>query len=135
MIEEFIAADIWTIARTNHGSVVFLRPRKSNVAIPVIVGEFELQAILISKEGIKMPRPLTHDLILNLIRQFQFRFKRAEIHSLRNDTFHARLILENGKNTAEKNHENSRKYKHYRIKHKYKNLLFSFNRFAYYFIP
>ena len=102
MVEEFIATDIWTIARTNHGSVVFLRPRKSNVAIPVIIGEFELQAILLGKKGIKMPRPMTHDLILNLIRQFQYRFKRAEIHSLQNDTFHARLILENRRNPSEK---------------------------------
>jgi bifunctional DNase/RNase len=101
-MEKLLITEIWSIAQTNHGCVVFLRPMKMEVAVPIIVGQLELQSIIIGREGIIMPRPLTHDLLLNVLKQVNIRLRQVEIHSLIDDTFHARLILDgvSGSNAA-----------------------------------
>jgi bifunctional DNase/RNase len=93
-MEQLLITEIWTIAQTNHGYVVFLRPVETDVAVPVIVGQLELQSIIIGSEGIVMPRPLTHDLLLNIFKRLNITLRQIEIHSLIDDTFHARLILD-----------------------------------------
>lgn len=92
-MEEMLNAAIWTIAKTSRGNVVLLRPGDLEVAIPVFIGSLELHSILIAKEGISLPRPLTHDLFLNLMRRVNLSLQRTEIYELKNDTFYARLIL------------------------------------------
>jgi len=93
-MEELLLAEIWTVARTNHGCVVFLRPKELDIAVPLIIGELELQSIIIAREGISTPRPLTHDLLHNILKRLGVTLRQVEIHSLIGDTFHARLILE-----------------------------------------
>ena len=93
-MEKMLLTEIWTIAQTSQGCVIFLRPKDSDIAVPVIIGQLELQSILIAKEGISMPRPLTHDLFINLLKRVGMNLRQIEIHSLINDTFHARLVLE-----------------------------------------
>jgi len=93
-MNKMLITEIWTIAQTNHGCVVFLRPVDSEVAVPLIIGQLELQSIIIGKEGVEMPRPLTHDLILNVLKSLDLTLRQVEIHSLVAETFHARLVLE-----------------------------------------
>ena len=99
-MEELLLTEIWTVARTNHGCVVFLRPKEHDVAVPLIIGELELHSIVIGREGIPTPRPLTHDLLLNILRHLRVTLRQVEIHSLIDDTFHARLILEARESSA-----------------------------------
>jgi bifunctional DNase/RNase len=99
-MEELLLTEIWTVARTNHGCVVFLRPKEFDVAVPIIIGELELHSIVIGREGIPVPRPLTHDMLLNILRHLRVTLRQVEIHSLIDDTFHARLILEGMESSA-----------------------------------
>jgi bifunctional DNase/RNase len=92
-MEEMLAAEIWTIAQSSHGNVVLLRPKNLEVAVPIFIGLPELHSILIGKEGISLPRPMTHDLFFNLLRRVNLNLQRVEIHELKNDTFYARLVL------------------------------------------
>ena len=92
-MEEMLNAEIWTIAQTGQGNVVMLRPGEMEVAVPIFIGSLELQSILIGKEGISLPRPITHDLLLSLLRALNLRLLRVEISELKNDTFYARLII------------------------------------------
>jgi bifunctional DNase/RNase len=92
-MEEMRIAEIWTIAQSSHGNVVLLRPKGLEVAVPIFIGLPELQSILIGKEGISLPRPMTHDLFFNLLRRVNLSLQRVEIHELKNDTFYARLVL------------------------------------------
>ncbi|MCL2880763.1 MAG: bifunctional nuclease family protein [Treponema sp.] len=101
-MEKLMLTEIWTIAQTNHGNVVFLRPKETDIAVPVIIGQLELHSILIGKEGVIPPRPLTHDLLLNIIKRLGIKLRQIEIHSLIDDTFHARLILEGRDYSADK---------------------------------
>ena len=94
-------AEIWAVSQTTEGSAILLRPHDTDVAIPIFIGQLEGQSILIGREGIKLPRPLTHDLILNLLARQNLSLERVEIHDLIENTFHARLIIKGGKNSGE----------------------------------
>jgi len=96
-MEKMLQAEIWTVAQTNEGNVVLLRPLGKNIAIPVFVGQLEIQSILIGMEDISMPRPLTHDLFLSLLTSLGLTLERVEIQELKGNTFHACLVISGGK--------------------------------------
>ena len=61
-----VEAEIWTIARTDQGNAVLVRPIGSESAVPIFIGQLEAQSILIGLGNVPMPRPLTHDLFITL---------------------------------------------------------------------
>jgi uncharacterized protein len=61
--------------------------------LPIIIGAFEAQAIALEMEGIKPPRPLTHDLIKNIIDTLGVSLHDVLISELRDGTFFARLSI------------------------------------------
>lgn len=63
--------------------------------LPIIIGTFEAQAIALELEHIRPPRPMTHDLIRNIIQQFNSFVKEVIISDLREGTFFAKIILQN----------------------------------------
>jgi len=95
-MEKMLHAEIWTIAQTRDGSAVLLRPRHKDIAVPIFVGQLEVQSILIAREGMILPRPLTHDLMLELLDSQNLVLERVEIHDLKDNTFHARLVISGG---------------------------------------
>lgn len=92
-METMVPAEIWTIARTEQGNAVLIRPIGAEVAVPIFIGQLETQSILIGFGGVPMPRPLTHDLLLNLMHSFGAALLRVELNELRDGIFYARLIL------------------------------------------
>lgn len=91
--ETFVEADIWTVAQTDQGNVVLVRPKGSDLAVPIFIGQLETQSILIGMGGVDVPRPLTHDLAVSLIRSLGAAILRIEINALQEGTFFARLVL------------------------------------------
>jgi len=92
--ETFVEAEIWTVAQTDQGNAVLIRPKGSDLAVPIFIGQLETQAILIGLGGVEVPRPLTHDLVLGILDTLETRLARVEICSLREGTFFARLVLD-----------------------------------------
>jgi bifunctional DNase/RNase len=92
--QTFVEATIWTVAQTDQGNVVLVRPKGSDLAVPIFIGQLETQSILIGMGGVEVPRPLTHDLILKLLSELSAEVSRVEIHDLRESTFFARLIIQ-----------------------------------------
>jgi len=92
-----VEAEIWTIARTDQGNAVLIRPFGAESAVPIFMGQLEAQSILIGMGNVPMPRPLTHDLFMNTFKQLKTTILRVEIISLINGTFFAKLILKKGK--------------------------------------
>lgn len=92
-----VEAEIWTIARTDQGNAVLIRPIGSETAVPIFMGQLEAQSILIGMGSVPMPRPLTHDLFINIFKQLKTTILRIEINSLKNGTFFARIILKHGR--------------------------------------
>jgi len=101
-MDKMLQVEIWTVAQTNEGNVVLLRPLGKNIAIPVFVGQLEMQSILIGMEDISMPRPLTHDLFLSLLANLGLTLDRVEIQELKGNTFHASLVISGGKYSVDK---------------------------------
>ncbi|MFI5224039.1 MAG: bifunctional nuclease domain-containing protein [Nitrospirales bacterium] len=63
--------------------------------LPIIIGASEAQSIALEMEGIKPPRPLTHDLIKNIITSFGAELQEITIDELRDGTFYAKLNIDN----------------------------------------
>jgi bifunctional DNase/RNase len=64
--------------------------------IPIIIGGFEAQAIAIELEGLRPPRPLTHDLFVNFASAFKIELLEVTIHKLEEGIFYSELICDNG---------------------------------------
>lgn len=89
-----VRAEIWTIARTDQGNAVLIRPIGSEIAVPIFIGQLETQSILIGFGDVTIPRPLTHDLMISLIKHLGAALLRIEITDLKDSTFYARLVLQ-----------------------------------------
>lgn len=88
-----VKAEIWTIARTDQGNAVLVRPIGAEIAVPIFIGQLETQSILIGFGDVAVPRPLTHDLMLSVVRRMGSELLRIEINDLKDGTFYARLVL------------------------------------------
>ncbi|MBS3770018.1 MAG: bifunctional nuclease family protein [Bacteroidales bacterium] len=64
--------------------------------IPIIIGGFEAQSIAIQLEGLKPPRPLTHDLFHNFALTFEINLREIIIYKLEEGVFYSKLICNNG---------------------------------------
>jgi bifunctional DNase/RNase len=64
--------------------------------IPIIIGGFEAQAIAIQLEGLKPPRPLTHDLFYNFATEYGISVETVYIFRLEEGIFYSKLICTNG---------------------------------------
>ncbi len=62
--------------------------------IPIIIGAYEAQSIALELEGIKPPRPLTHDLLANIIKNLHAVVNEIVITELRDNTFYAKIVFE-----------------------------------------
>ncbi len=69
--------------------------------IPIIVGGFEAQAIAIQLEGLKPPRPLTHDLFLSFARTFNIDLLEVTVYKLEEGVFHSKLTCDDGQRIIE----------------------------------
>jgi bifunctional DNase/RNase len=58
------------------------------------IGQFEANGIAIALQGVTPPRPLTHDLFLNVLGDLRASLKRIVVTDLRDDVFYAQLHLE-----------------------------------------
>jgi uncharacterized protein len=76
--------------------VVILRDVDDGVFLPIWVGIFEANAIAIQMEKIATPRPMTHDLLKNVLTELETRVERVVISELKDNTFFARIHLTRG---------------------------------------
>lgn len=73
---------------------LILNESNSNRRLPIIIGTFEAQAIAMELEHIKSPRPMTHDLMRNIMQSFDAVVKYVYINDLKNGTFYATIAYD-----------------------------------------
>jgi uncharacterized protein len=73
---------------------LILKEVNGNRRLPIIIGAFEAQSIALEMEGVKPPRPLTHDLIKNILDALGSDLNEITISELRDGTFYAKLNFE-----------------------------------------
>lgn len=64
--------------------------------VPIIIGGFEAQAIVIKLENLEPPRPLTHDLFRSFASEFNISIIEVMIYKLEEGVFYSRLLCNNG---------------------------------------
>jgi bifunctional DNase/RNase len=82
------------ISETSDHQIIVLKEREGQRSFPIVIGLHEAWAIDRAVKGIPTPRPLTHDLIHNVIDGLGAGLKQIIINDLRNNTFYAKLILQ-----------------------------------------
>ena len=73
---------------------LILNETGGNRRLPIIIGTFEAQAIALELENIKPPRPMTHDLLRNVIQSFDTFVKYIFINELKDGTFFAQIVYD-----------------------------------------
>jgi len=79
---------------TGGAYAILLKEIEGTRRLPIIIGAFEAQAIALEMEGIKPPRPLTHDLLKTLVDNLGANVIEIIVNELKENTFYAKIILE-----------------------------------------
>jgi len=88
-----------TIDPITNTPIVILKDMTEKKAIPIWIGLFEASAIATEMEKISFSRPMTHDLMNDVLKILGIELLKIEICDLRNNTFFANLyLLKNGEN-------------------------------------
>jgi bifunctional DNase/RNase len=82
-----------TIDPLTNTPIVILKDLDEKKAIPIWIGLFEASAIATELEKISFSRPMTHDLIYEILKTVDVEVIKVEIHDLRNNTFFANIHL------------------------------------------
>src|SRR5712692_6364900 len=85
----------------SNSPIVVLKDEEEKFFLPIWVGIFEANAIALQLENVTTPRPMTHDLLRNLISELDARVTRVVINDLRDSTFFAQIRVITGQRTME----------------------------------
>jgi len=91
MIEMTI--DSIRVSLMNYQRVVILKEKMAERYLPIWIGPAEADAIAVKLQGVTPPRPLTHDLLSDVIKKLGATIESINVCDLKNDTFYARVIL------------------------------------------
>ncbi len=90
------------IRETSDEQIIVLKERQGQRAFPIVIGTMEAVSInrRLNKEA-KPPRPLTHDLLFNVLTELDAQLDKIVINDLHNHTFFAKLIINQNGETLE----------------------------------
>ena len=79
---------------TRTGSpIVVLHDKENRKALPIWIGSAEASAIIRKIENLNVTRPMTHDLIINIIEKTGYHLDKIEINDVEKDTYYATLFF------------------------------------------
>ncbi|WP_068549198.1 bifunctional nuclease family protein [Thermosulfidibacter takaii] len=81
--------------------IVVLKDMEERRALPIWIGLFEANAIAMKLEDVVTPRPMTHDLIANILESLKATVERIVVNDLIENTFYARICLSTPEGTME----------------------------------
>lgn len=85
---------IYSIATNLTDSVIFLDEISGSRILPIWIGSYEAQSIVLKLSGYPSPRPMTHDLLFNVIRKSGLTVNHICINDVKDKTFFAYIFLE-----------------------------------------
>jgi bifunctional DNase/RNase len=74
--------------------IIILRDKDGQRVLPIWVGVFEANAIALQIENVATPRPMTHDLLKNVIQDLKAEIQKVVVSDLRENTFYAIIYLD-----------------------------------------
>lgn len=94
MIEMKVAAI--ALDAITRSPIVLLKDATDRRALPIYIGQDQARALISALEGQKPSRPLTHDLLVNIINAGDVLIDKIIIHSLQDNTFYAVICIKKG---------------------------------------
>jgi uncharacterized protein len=91
MIE--MTVDSIRVSLMNYQRVVILKEKAAERYLPIWIGPSEADAIAVKLQGVSVPRPLTHDLLVSVIDALGATINSIVVSDLKNDTFYAKIFL------------------------------------------
>ncbi|MHC1771816.1 MAG: bifunctional nuclease family protein [Flexilinea sp.] len=91
-----VIVDSLRVSLTSQQRVIVLKDAKNELYLPIWIGTFEAESIVVALQEIEVSRPQTHDLLKNVIQALGARLKQVELSKIQADTFYSFLILEVG---------------------------------------
>ena len=76
--------------------IIVLEDLRSERVLPIWIGVFEANAIALTMENVPTPRPMTHDLMKNLLSRLGIAVERIVVTDVRNNTFYAAIHCRSG---------------------------------------
>ena len=95
MIEMKVAAI--ALDAITRSPIVLLKDASERRALPIYIGQDQARSIIGALEEQRSPRPLTHDLMVNLFKAWNLKLEKIIINSLQDNTFYALLCMKLGK--------------------------------------
>jgi len=89
------------VSLQNHQRVVILKQKDIDRYLPIWIGPPEADAIAVRLQDISVPRPLTHDLLHNSIKDLGGTIDHIVVSSMENDTYYATIVVKQGDKTVE----------------------------------
>src|SRR5688500_7141761 len=81
------------ISELQDQQIIVLHEVDGGRQVPIVIGSPEAMAIDRRLKGVTPPRPMTHDLLANIVEAMGGTVDRIEIHNLENHTFFARVVI------------------------------------------
>ena len=83
------------INEASEEQVIILKEKNGTRSFPIVIGIYEAAALDRQVRNVKTPRPLTHDLIINILQGLNAQVQKIVVNDLQKNTFYARIILNN----------------------------------------
>ena len=90
---EEITIDSIRVSLSNYQRVVILKLKSKDLYIPIWVGSNEADSIAVKLQKVKLPRPLTHDLMTTLLKKLEVSIEYVLVDSMKNETFYSKIAL------------------------------------------
>ena len=89
------------VSLTNYQRVVILKEKSTDRYLPIWIGPSEADSIAVKLQDVNVPRPLTHDLLNNVIDTLGGIVTHITVSKLLNDTFYAKITLQSNGSSFE----------------------------------
>jgi uncharacterized protein len=96
-----LVIDSIRVSLLNHQRVVILKQKDIDRYLPIWIGPPEADAIAVRLQEVSVPRPLTHDLLHNSIKDLGGVIDHIVVSSMENDTYYATIVVRQGDNVVE----------------------------------
>ena len=90
---EEMTIDSIRVSLSNYQRVVILKLKSKDLYIPIWVGSNEADSIAVKLQKVKLPRPLTHDLMTTLLEKLDVSIEYVLVDSMKNETFFSKIAL------------------------------------------
>lgn len=80
------------------GFAVLLCDKNNKMILPIFIGPLEAQSIALALEKQKLPRPITHDLMVNILQKYGISIQKVVITDIKDGTYYAELYLKDYNN-------------------------------------